>query len=142
MSQSITITLDEWARALDHARRRERQRCAVEVQGWADSLLSAGGEAAAFAVQAIAESLRSEPAVSMRALVAPAIPIEPPKNPVQELLRDAVPERLDAPIVLEGETQPGDALPPHREYDDFAEGSALVQGGMWRHGLTGRLRRD
>ncbi len=52
------------------------------------------------------------------------------------------PVEIEREVEPEGSLPRADSLPPHRDYDDFEEGVALVRGNHHMAGVTGRLRKD
>lgn len=131
--KTLTMTLTEWARAISNARARERMKCAKEIDALADVYLGKGQEVVAFALQAAAEGLRSDAPEKAQALVQEIVPVAARtvmvggkervvSSDLLAQLRDAKPEPMDPVRVTEASD-----LPPVREYDDFAEGRALVR---------------
>jgi len=116
MGRKIEMDLEGFAKSMAKARERERERCARVLDAAADTALGLGRPNQASTLREQAEALR---AITNAGIVMelPSLADAPPETVVEEM-----------------------GLPPVRHMDDFAEGVALVQGGMWKNGLTGRFR--
>jgi hypothetical protein len=99
------------ATARERARKEERTRCVQMVEDMRDTVRNQGEEGAAILLDALAEAMRAD----LTELPAPV-------SGTAEAMR---------PMMDESE------LPAVHHMDDFAEGAALVQGGMHRRAITG-----
>lgn len=110
------MTVQQMARTLAVSRSRaalaEKVRCRQMIEDFRDRERGAGNEATALVLDQLIEILRA---------------------PLVEIVVDAsVPP---GEIRIENYTE--DELPPVHHMDDFAEGRALIQGGMHRRAITG-----
>ena len=119
-SVSFEMTPERLAFAMASRVLRERQRLARRLREIAEQ---EGGHPEGWSrIDALASELERTPG---------------PVAPLSRERADA-PSEETAPLVIE---EASDGLPAVHHIDDMREGIALVQGGMHRRGLTGRLHR-